>query len=95
MFNLSAYLVETTLAVSVGDDLDSGLCAIGDIQVRGDADIAQAEFAKARHLDLRVQNNAEAIAWVVADSQVHSQVGLLVPQFELDRCTADGEVGAL
>lgn len=32
-FGCSAYLVETAVAVSVGDDLDGRLCAIGDVQV--------------------------------------------------------------
>jgi hypothetical protein len=92
---LFAYLVEAPLPVSICDDLNRSFCAFGDIQARRNADIAQAEVAKARDLELRVQHCAEAAIRVVANGEVNSDVGLLVTQFQLDRPAADREVGAL
>jgi hypothetical protein len=91
-----AYLVQCCVfAIGLGYDLNGSLCAFGDVQARRNADIAQAELAEARHLELRVQDSVESISWVVADSEVNLYVGLLVAHGELNGCAADREVGAL
>lgn len=89
-----AYLVQTALAMCVCDDLDGSFCAVCNVQARGNADAAQTEVAITRDLNLRVQNNTEAVAGVVADSHVHSYIGLLMSKLDLDWSTADRKIGA-
>ena len=79
----------------VRHNLNSALGSVGDIHAGWHAELTHAEIAQAGDDELLAHDDVECAARVVANCQVHGDVGLLVAHGELDWAAADGEVCAL
>jgi hypothetical protein len=55
--------------MAVGDDLDGGVDALGDVEVGGNGDALPAEVPWTLLVDGGLQLDVEGLAWAVADGQ--------------------------
>ena len=86
------YVVETTVGVTVGDDLEGRVHAARNVQTRRNHNIAQAEAIRSTLLDSRHKVNVErvgAVARVVTKSYVDLRARLGVLHVKLNWSTSD------
>jgi hypothetical protein len=89
----SAHLVQTTVWVSVGDDLDGSILALGQVQVAREGQVADAEVVGSFLLDgLHESNAVRAVA--VAQCHVDLNFGIGVVHVELDGTAGEREWSA-
>jgi len=86
------YVIQTTSIVAVGDDLDSGIGALGDVEIGGDGDSGYAELSGSEFLDGWQDDGVEAVTDVVADGENDLEQVFGVAQLDGDGqgCQRDG-----
>lgn len=77
-------VVQAAIWVAVGDDLDGGVGALGDVQAIGQGEAGHAEGAQAGLLEGLAQHRVEGRADVVAEADQHLDVRLDMAHREPD-----------
>lgn len=87
------YVVQSSIRIAIRHHLQSGIGPVLDIG--GQIDEANAEFANAEDLEGRVDGDVEVAARVVAQGQQSLDGGLLMLHVQLDGAAGEGKLGTI
>lgn len=86
------HVVQRLAVGTTGDDLDGGVCAVGNFD--GDGQLGPAEVALARDV-VEVRGQGDVEVCTLAEAEVDPNVGPRVVELELDGAAANGVGGAV
>ena len=83
-------VVESAGRITVGDDLNSGIDAVGDIEGGREGEALHAEIAEAGLEEGGAEDGVEGIAGVVSHGDEHLNIGLRVSHLQSNLPAGDG-----